>query len=173
MIQAYGETMKELGARRGVSALTLAPDKRLEGRASTLEELDRIQDTLAPHLATDHPEDGCYARAQLYSRELRERGISHGKLFVYSTYKQLGLGDTRWNYHVATLALTESEPLVMDPLISPDPIPADTWLETFQRGHVIAVLHSDRKYLNGIGGGSDFDQNTSRAWKTLGQLSDA
>lgn len=173
--RAYREAVRNLHSKKGVLAFTATKSKHLQGRKASPEELDLIQDELAPDLTLESPEDGCYARAQLLCQELREKDISHGKLFVHSTYKQLGKDDVRWNYHVAAVALAEDQgkvaPLVLDPLLSPDPMTPADWVQSFHRGgHVIAVLHSDRKYLNGVGGGSNFEENTKRALRRLEEL---
>lgn len=80
------------------------------------------------------PDDGCFARAQLANRNLRNAGVPvPSKVFAFGNLKvntrNAPQGYVSWWYHVAPIVEVEGEKYVLDPAIEPTrPLPLNEWL---------------------------------------------
>lgn len=80
-----------------------------------------------------YPDDGCYARAELMSLRLKEKGLPQGnKIFVFGNLNvntaNSPSGYVNWWYHVAVAYRIQDTIYVFDPAIEPrEPLPMQVW----------------------------------------------
>lgn len=88
-----------------------------------------------------YPDDGCFARAELAARKLKENGFDGlKKIFVFGDLEadtpNAAEGFVTWWFHVAPMVKVDGDYMVLDPAIAPDRlITVRDWLKAMNRDY--------------------------------------
>lgn len=157
------------------------------GRVPSEAELTQACGEIAknPEIPFGYIHDGCYARAHVMCKDLKERGINRAKIFVMAEggerlQAQNKHMQSTWWYHVAPFTFCETpegkvEPRVLDPGFSDKPMTPDAWIKAMGTTHVRIDIVNESQYSprESCGHETDFDANMKPAWGTLKDYSAA
>jgi hypothetical protein len=115
-------------------------------QSPTVLDAERAQALLTEFTGTEdlalrYPRDGCYARAHVMLKRLRDKGVEAWKVWAFASSKDDLLwvetpaasgGRVNWGYHVALLVVVRqsdggTREMVFDPILFDRPVAVEDW----------------------------------------------